>query len=222
MTKFAFVNLLTLGRAPLVLAGCAFSLANLARPHPAWVAAAVAALALSALTDLFDGALARKWGVASRLGALADPLMDKVFYLFSLPVATFVALWCEQPGHAAALLALDVVSLLRDQWVSFLRSVGSAYGADVRASWSGKIRTIVGFPAIVAVHAWLGASVLALSRPGCEALRLPPVAAPVALEAVLLAVTVWSCLDYTRRYAPYLKKAAAPAASAEAPAPGGK
>ena len=208
MTKFAFVNLLTLGRAPLVLAGCAFSLANLARPHPAWVVAAVAALALSALTDLFDGALARKWGVASRLGARADPLMDKVC--------------CEQPGHAAALLALDVVSLLRDQWVSFLRSVGSAYGADVRASWSGKIRTIVGFPAIVAVHAWLGASVLALSRPGCEALRLPPVAAPVALEAVLLAVTVWSCLDYTRRYAPYLKKAAAPAASAEAPAPGGK
>ena len=192
MSKFALVNLLTLGRAPLVLAGCGFSLANLARPHPAWVAAAAAALALSALTDLFDGALARRWGVTSRFGALADPLMDKVFYLSTLPVATFVALGCEQTRHAAALLALDVASLLRDQWVSFLRSVGSAYGADVRASWSGKIRTIVGFPAIVAVHVWLGVSVLALARPGCEGAPLPPVAVPLALEAALFAVTAWS------------------------------
>lgn len=208
MTKFAFVTCLTLGRAPLVLAGCAFSLANLAAPRPAWVVAAAVALALSAVTDLFDGALARKWGVTSRFGALADPLMDKVFYLSTLPVATFLALWCEQTGHAAALLALDVASLLRDQWVSFLRSVGSAYGADVRATWSGKIRTIVGFPAIVAVHAWLGASVLAVARPECEGLRIPHVGVPLALEALLFAATVWSCADYTRRYAPYLKKAA--------------
>ena len=209
MSRFAFVTLLTLGRAPLVLLGCAFSLANLAAPSPAWVAAAAAALSLSAATDLFDGALARKWGVASRFGALADPLMDKVFYLSTLPVATFVALWCEQTGHAAALLALDVVSLLRDQWVSFLRAVGSEYGADVRATWSGKIRTIVGFPAIVAVHAWLGASVLAVADPAHEGLALPPVSLPLALEGVLLAVTVWSCADYTRRYAPYLRRSAA-------------
>lgn len=208
MDKFALVTSITLGRAPLVLAGCAFSLANLAAPHPAWVAAAGVALALSAVTDAFDGALARKWGATSRLGALADPLMDKVFYLATLPTATFVALWSESVGHAAMLLALDVVSLLRDQWVSFLRAVGSEYGADVRASLSGKIRTIIGFPAIVFVHVYLGIRVLGLVRPDCESLAMPGAAVPVALEAVLLAVTVWSGVDYTRRFAPFLKRAA--------------
>jgi phosphatidylglycerophosphate synthase len=35
-----------------------------------------AAMALSGLTDAWDGALARRWNVVSPLGKMADPLMD--------------------------------------------------------------------------------------------------------------------------------------------------
>ena len=212
--KFAFVTALTLGRAPLALAGVGASLANLAKPDAGWVAAAALLLAASAVTDLFDGALARRWGVTSRFGALADPLMDKVFYLSTLPVATFVALWNESFVHASFLLARDLVSLLRDQWVSFLRSVGSGFGADVRASFSGKLRTFVGFPVIVFVHVCLGCEVLARR----EVATLPPwwcgESVAIVCECVLAAVTAWSMADYTVRFAPYLGRSCAPGSRA--------
>lgn len=208
MTRFAFVTFLTFVRAPLVLAGCVFALANLAAPHPALLAAAVLLMALSALTDLFDGKLARKWRVASRLGALADPLMDKVFYLATLPCATFVALWCEDAVHASILLALDVVSMLRDQWSSFLRSVGSEFGADVRASFAGKLRTFLAFPIITLVHLRLGLQVLALRDSSLEGLRTGPDAAVWALEGFLILLTVWSGAVYTARFWPFVRRAA--------------
>ena len=215
MSKFAFVTFLTLVRAPLVAAGTLLALANLARPSAALLAAAAALMALSAVTDLFDGMLARRWGVASRFGALADPLMDKVFWVCATPAATFVALYLEQTGHAALLLALDVVSALRDQWASFLRSVGGEYGADVRASLSGKLRTFLGFPILLLVHLHLGVGVLARSEAEAWVGRsfLPP-AAVFAMEGLLLALVVLSGIDYTRRYLPYLRRAAAPAGGA--------
>ena len=215
MSKFAFVTFLTLVRAPLAIAGAVLALANLALPSAALLGAALALMALSAVTDLFDGMLARRWGVASRFGALADPLMDKVFWVCATPAATFVALYLEQTGHAALLLALDVVSALRDQWASFLRSVGSEYGADVRASLSGKLRTFLAFPILLLVHAHLGVEVLARTESGAWAGRafLPPAAA-FAMEGLLLALVVLSGIDYTRRYWPYLRRAATPAGGA--------
>ena len=211
MGKFAFVTFLTLVRAPLVVAGTVLVLANLAWRSPAALGAGLALMALSAVTDLFDGMLARRWGVASRFGALADPLMDKVFWICTMPAATFVALWLEDVRHAAVLLALDVVSMLRDQWASFLRSVGSEFDADVRASFSGKLRTFLAFPILLLVHAHLGVTVLAKTEAAGWAGRsfLPP-AAVYAMEGVLLALVVVSGIDYTRRYRPYLRRAAAP------------
>ena len=208
MTRFSIVTTLTFVRAPLVLAGCGFALANLAAPHPAFLAAAVVLMAFSAITDLFDGMLARKWRVASRLGALADPLMDKVFWLATLPAATFIALWCEDAVHASILLALDVVSMFRDQWTSFLRSVGSEFGADVRASFAGKLRTFLAFPIIILVHLRLGLQVLSLHRPSFEGVPLGPDALVWSFEGFLILLTLWSGAVYTARFWPFVRRAA--------------
>jgi phosphatidylglycerophosphate synthase len=158
-------------------------------------------MALSAVTDLFDGQLARRWGVISRFGALADPLMDKVFYVATLPAAVFLAMRGADWTHAGVLLGLDVISMLRDQWVSFLRSVGSGYGADVRANWSGKLRTAMGFPVIVLMYLYLGLQALGVSL--APAVR----AALFVLEAALVAITLMSALTYTREYLPHLRRA---------------
>ena len=192
MTRFSIVTTLTFVRAPLVLAGCGFALANLAAPHPALLAAAILLMAVSALT----------------VGALADPLMDKVFYLATLPRATFIALWCEDAVHASILLALDVVSMLRDQWSSFLRSVGSEFGADVRASFAGKLRTFLAFPIIILVHLQLGLRALSLRSPAFEGIPLAPDAAVWTLEGFLLLLTVWSGAVYTARFWPFVRRAA--------------
>ena len=44
-------------------------------PSDWWAIIALVCLTLSALTDLFDGALARKWKVVTKFGAMCDPLI---------------------------------------------------------------------------------------------------------------------------------------------------
>ena len=211
MTRLAFVNLLTLSRAPLTLLATLSSLANLAHPSWGWVAATAALLALSSITDLFDGKLARRWGVTSRLGALSDPLMDKLFFVLTLPAATFIALFTGDLVHASVLLALDILSIGRDLWITFLRAATAGTDAKMAAGWAGKIRTALAFPVITAVHLVLGIRVLAAHE--MTSLQIP--SAPLyALEGVLLAVTLVSALTYTRYYLPYLKAAAATPPSA--------
>ncbi|MBR1837364.1 MAG: CDP-alcohol phosphatidyltransferase family protein [Kiritimatiellae bacterium] len=209
MSKFAFVAFLTLVRAPLALAGGCALLANVFAPSPALLAAGLALLAASAVTDFFDGALARRWRVTSRFGALADPLMDKVFFAATLPVATFEAMYMEDVRHALALLALDVTFVLRDQWLSFLRAVASGRGADVRAAFPGKLRTFLAFPGIMAVHLGLGLQALASVRPEAEGIRCIPRPAMFAVEAALVFLTVWSGILYTRSYMPHLRASCA-------------
>ncbi len=196
--KRQFVTLLTFCRAPLILLAAVSALCHSYRPDQIKLVAVILLMALSALTDLFDGLLARRWEVVSRFGALADPLMDKIFYVATLPVAIFLAARLGDWQHAALLLALDVISMVRDQWVSFLRSIGTIYGADVRANWSGKLRTALGFPVIVAAYLFLGLMALEVEIPqGWRWLVL-------GAEVLLAGITLLSAGIYTRDYWPHL------------------
>lgn len=212
MTRFALVTTLTFGRVPLVLAGCALLFANFFLSSQVLLAAGLALCAASAVTDLFDGMLARRWGVTSRFGALADPLMDKAFFMATLPLAAFGAMWTGDTVHASVLLGLDLLFLFRDQWVSFLRTVCGERGAEVKAALPGKIRTFLAFPGILAVHYRIGMVSVVQGAPTREGAWIPPAAAIYAVEAVLAALTVWTAAYYTRSYAPYLRAAAAPEA----------
>ena len=199
--------LLTFSRAPLAIAGAVCVVVHTLTPVPAILWSALGLMLASALTDLFDGFLARRWGVTSKLGALADPLMDKVFYAVTLPVAVFVAMYNEDTRHALLLLTLDVVSALRDQWVSFLRTVGTEYGADVRANWSGKLRTFIGFPIIVFAHLQLGLECLRLRSVENEGVCMFNRELVFGLETLVIVLTIISAISYTLRYLPYLRKA---------------
>ena len=146
-TKSFFVNALTFARVPFILLWLAFAVVQ-EYVGGFWLGFwACVAMLLSGLTDLWDGQLARKWGVVSTLGKMADPLMDKVFYIVAFPALVWQA--AHQGGgevHALALLAFTLLYMLRDTWVTFLRSVGALYGADVGAMWIGKVRTALSFP----------------------------------------------------------------------------
>lgn len=67
-------NFLSLVRIPL---GVAFLVAD----EPAWIAAIVA---IGAATDLADGLVARLTNTQSEIGALLDPLCDRVFVFLGL------------------------------------------------------------------------------------------------------------------------------------------
>jgi CDP-diacylglycerol--glycerol-3-phosphate 3-phosphatidyltransferase len=166
-----------------------------------WVfAVTFIALISSALTDLFDGYYARKFQVVTKLGAHADPLMDKFFYLASLPLLSFVA--AIKPGHllhAKLLLVITLLFLARDQWVTFLRSIGAMYDVSGKANWSGKLRTAVNFPMICVVY---------LFEEAPEGWQFVPAWFVVVFELVALVLTVMTLFIYTKHYWPYLRQSA--------------
>jgi cardiolipin synthase len=103
--------------------------------------------------DYLDGFLARVTGQYSRLGALLDPLVDRLTIL-----AGAVVCWSFEllPRWALALLALRELSML------FLAQYGLRHGVDIEVNWPGRISV---FPI-------MGGIFLALLAPGWVATAL--------------------------------------------------
>ena len=199
--KLRFVTFLTFVRFPLVLLFFAGAIVYTVPPYrEPWLFITVfASLILSAATDLFDGYFARRFKVVTAFGAHADPLMDKFFYLASLPLLVFATMRQGHTGHGVVLLVLTLLFLARDQWVTFLRSIGAMYAVSGQADWSGKLRTAVNFPLICTIYYYQEA-------PPAWQFVLPWMV--YVFEALGLALTVLSLFTYTRRYWPYLLRAA--------------
>ena len=195
--KFYFVQALTLVRVPLIFVFLAVSVFC---GHPVsefWFVVAFAAMILSAVTDLFDGYFARKFRVTSRLGSYADPMTDKVFYLTTFPTLVYLADRVGQHAHARVLLVLAILFLLRDQWVSFLRSLGALHDLSAKANWSGKARTLISFPTICVIYYYLQA-------PAHWCFRFPDYLV-YGLEGLSVAINLISIGVYTGRFWPALR-----------------
>ena len=185
-SRIIFVNTLTFLRVPLIFSWLVFAILEEYRPGFWATFLAGASMFLSGVTDFFDGYLARRWKAVSQLGKMADPLMDKIFYVVTFPALTWQIAVQQDRWHALAMLAFTILYILRDLWVTFMRSVGTLYGADVQAMWLGKVRTA---PAE-------GAAWSAAWRGSC-----------FAVELFMIVLNVVSFCTYTRAYLPYLKKA---------------
>jgi hypothetical protein len=92
--------------------------------------------------------------------------------------------------------------MVRDLWVTFLRSVGTMYGADVAAMWIGKVRTALSFGCAGWVYMYI-----AWGRLVDETWRSHWLISCYVFECTLMALTLLSILTYTHAYAPYLKTA---------------
>lgn len=103
--------------------------------------------------DYLDGILARLTGQYSRMGALLDPLVDRLTIL-----AGAVVCWSFEllPRWALALLALRELTMLA------IASYGLRHGVDVEVNWPGRISV---FPI-------MGGIFLALLAPGWVATAL--------------------------------------------------
>jgi cardiolipin synthase len=93
-------------------------------------AASAAVFWLIAAGDYLDGFLARVTGQYSRMGALLDPLVDRLTIL-----AGAVVCWSFDllPHWALALLALRELAML------FLAQYGLRHGVDIEVNWPGRI-----------------------------------------------------------------------------------
>ena len=198
-----FVNALTFSRVPLIFAFMAFAVTAEWLQSWVWTIPACVSMFLAGITDLLDGRLARRWKVVSTFGKLADPLMDKVFFIVTFPTL----LWLighqhDNLLHGVFMLLFTVLYILRDQWVTFLRAVASSYQADVGAMWLGKVRTALSFPSAGLIYLYLAVHV-----------HLPAqvddwcIGVVYAIEIGLSVLNVYSCAVYTKVYWPYMRRA---------------
>lgn len=209
-TKSRLVNAITFSRVPFIFLWMAFAIvqellydARFGIASITLAAAASLMMLLSGLTDAWDGMLARKWKVVTTLGKMSDPLMDKVFYIAAFPMLLWqIARQGESDAHALAMALFTVIYMLRDTWVTFMRSVGSMYKADVAAMMIGKVRTALSFPGAGWVYVYL-----AFHRMFPDSWSGPWLISCYAVEGVLILLTFWSLGVYTRVYWPYLKMA---------------
>lgn len=147
-----------------------------------WRLVASGVFALAAITDRFDGELARSRGLVTAFGTIADPIADKALMgaaLIGLSILGQLAWW------------VTIVIMVREVGITLLRFSVLRHGI-IPASRGGKAKTLVQTVAI-------GLYVLPLleltgASPTVDTIR-------VAVMAVAIALTVITGFDYVLRAA---------------------
>lgn len=90
---------------------------------------------VAAVTDFFDGWVARRQNKITRMGTLLDPIADKL-----LMSAAFISLVEMDPAHVPAWMVVIIIG--REFAVSGLRSIAAQQGVTIAASPLGKGKMI--------------------------------------------------------------------------------
>lgn len=88
---------------------------------------------IASVTDFFDGFIAREWNQMTMLGAIIDPLADKM-----LTIAAFLGLMMVGEASAWAIYII----IIRELFITGIRTVAVSEGLSVKASWAGKVKTV--------------------------------------------------------------------------------
>jgi CDP-diacylglycerol--glycerol-3-phosphate 3-phosphatidyltransferase len=190
-------NLLTVLRLVLSLAmffalvaiGYGLSGAGAGPEQGVWLARfAFGALVVAAVTDFFDGWLARRWKAVSLVGAILDPIADKI-----LVCGAILGLLAVQ---APGVLIPGALILFRELAVSAMREVLAPRGIKLPVTFLAKIKTTLQLVALAAVmFLWFWPVWGFNAR--ADHLRTALQAAQI-LWAVAAVVTLWTGLEYAR------------------------
>lgn len=129
-------NLLSLSRLGLAVAFVAFPLPNVR----------LSLVVVAALTDYLDGWLARRAKITSRLGALIDPISDRIFVFTA--VCVYLVNGTLTTGQYFAIIARDLataIGFVVARSISWLRPV------PFRARMAGKIVTTLQLVTLIAL-----------------------------------------------------------------------
>lgn len=203
--KWTLPNTLTVLRL-LAAPGVAVMFLYFHRPWADWLALTL--FIVAAITDYFDGYLARLWKQESKFGAMLDPIADKAMVVIAIMVLTGYS------GMNPWLILPGTVILFREVFVSGLREYLGADAKLLKVTKLAKWKTTAQMVAIAILFLGTGLDYLEKGRaPRAGEGDLPTgmgladVANHVGLAliwvaAVLTAVTGW---DYFRKALPFLR-----------------
>lgn len=144
--------------------------------------AAVVIYVLAAISDFFDGYLARKWKQQSSLGRMLDPIADKVL------VAVVLLVLCADGILAGGHIWAAVIILSREVLVSGLREYLGELQVSVPVTKIAKWKTTVQLVAIGFL----------IAGPAGDALSLHTTVLGIALLWVAAGLTLYTGYDYFR------------------------
>ncbi len=156
---------------------------------------------VAALTDLFDGRIARRYNCVSNFGKFMDPLADKL-----LVSAAFISFVEMKELQIPAWMVVCVIS--REFSITGLRTLAAAQGKIISASKSGKFKTTFQITTIIVVllilimNAWiteLGSTEVFLFHSGSLSkyyLRLCLKEIPYYLMFITTCITIFSGIVY--------------------------
>lgn len=97
---------------------------------------------IAALTDLYDGYYARKYGITTSFGKFVDPLADKI--LVSVAFISFVTL-----GYVKMWMVLAII--IREFLITGLRSLAAYKGVVIVPTRWAKVKTFMQMTAIAVI-----------------------------------------------------------------------
>ncbi len=102
--------------------------------HSSWIDyTAALVFVIASVTDFFDGFIAREWDQKTKLGAILDPLADKLLML-----AAFLGLMYIDRANAWAVFII----LSREFFITGVRVVAVGEGKSVASTFAGKAKTV--------------------------------------------------------------------------------
>lgn len=176
------------------------------RPWADW--AALALFLLAAITDWFDGYLARAWNQQSRFGAAMDPIADKAMVVIALVVITGYS------GMNPWLILPATLILFREVFVSGLRESLGDKATQLAVTKIAKWKTTTQMVAISVLFLGTGLAYVEQGRPPLVGEAELPGDTTWSYLATLLgliliwiaaALTAWTGWDYFRKAMPFLR-----------------
>ena len=165
------------------------------RDIPVWgVIVPALVYGLTALTDMLDGQIARKYNLVTDFGKFIDPLADKFMVISSMvAILVWMLLRGEQP-LALTFVWVVLIILLRELGVTSLRLVvAGKSGIVVAASMLGKIKTV----------SQMVGTVVLIIEPIIPFFNENHILS-YAVMAVMAFTTLFSGIDYLKAYMPYI------------------
>ncbi len=148
---------------------------------------------ITALTDMLDGKIARKYNLITDFGKFMDPLADK-FIVF----AALLVILVKYDYLQTVFIWAAAIVMFRELAVTSVRLVAAGKeGMVIAASWLGKIKTVTQMTCIMAIF-------------------LEPVIFPFSFFekyhplsyvtiAAMTVMTLWSGIDYIKTYWKFIK-----------------
>jgi len=137
-------NILTLLRL-LAAPGVAVMFLYFTRPYADWFALVL--FVVAAITDWFDGYLARSWRQETKMGAMLDPIADKAMVVIALMVITGFS------GMNPWFLLPATVIMFREVFVSGLREFLGDTAGTLKVTKLAKWKTTLQMVAIAVLFA---------------------------------------------------------------------